>query len=853
VYWTTYTYDASGRTTKVTLPDGSFTTYVYQGNTVTVTDPAGKWKKFTMDAFGNLTSVQEPDPALGTVTTNYTYDILNHLTQVSMPRGGATQTRTFNYASGGTVGAFLLSATNPENGTVTYTYNLTTQPNGGMLASKTDAKGQQITYQYDGYNRLSSVTSANVVLRTYYYDANPLNSTFSQYASGRLTAVQYAQYVPQGTAGLVDMYSYTQGGLVAAKRLQINETVNVGHGNTNVSANLDVAYTYNNEGGMTSVTYPTTNPGGVNTPGASYNYAYDSMMRLSGMTDSSSNSLVSGVTYGASSELLSMTYRPYASTPSITESRTYNSLGQLVNLANANYSGTFMNLEYNYTTGANNGKINSQTDYVSGEQIAYAYDSLNRLISAVTTAASDQVATPWGQGFSYDGFGNLTAKTVLKGSAPSLSIYVDPGTNRANASGSYDANGNAYQYPGMAYDVENRLVSVSSCCSTTGYGYDAQNKRNFITGTYDYYGNATGYTVMLYSPGGQKLGTYRIDLGTNLGAYLMSSQLSGDIYFGSRRISTMDRLGSVGKFYPYGEGKGGTNPADTWSFATYWRDSATNLDYADQRYYSYQFGRFMSPDPYRATATSPSDPRNPQSWNRYAYTRGDPVNRKDPAGLCDQSGDDDFSVTVCGGDDGENSDPFNGWGSLDQRRPLTPGRGPGPADFGSAQASLSSAAELIYALAEYGTFSSNCQRDLNAVGVTPGQVEAAAISVDIENGWGNQQNFASAIWGNSAAYNINARLYGNTTVGQYFAKNLGTVAVSQAQGNHVYVDATWVNSMSDSAIQGLLLHELLHNITGNVDTVLQEQLNTVLPKNQQLTVGAASQNIGNALERDCFK
>jgi RHS repeat-associated protein len=245
------------------------------------------------------------------------------------------------------------------------------------------------------------------------------------------------------------------------------------------------------------------------------------------------------------------------------------------------------------------------------------------------------VATPWGQGFSYDGFGNLTAKTVLKGSAPSLSVYVDPATNRVSAPGvitSYDANGNAYQYPGMTYDVENRLSSVSSCCSTTGYGYDAQNKRNFITGTYDYYGNATGYTVVLYSPGGQKLGTYRIDLGTNLGTYLMISELSGDIYFGSRRISTMDRLGSVGKFYPYGEAKGGTNPADTWSFATYWRDSATNLDYADQRYYSYQFGRFMTPDPYMASG----GPRDPQSWNRYSYTRGDPINRFDPGGLADQ-------------------------------------------------------------------------------------------------------------------------------------------------------------------------------------------------------------------------
>ena len=62
LYWTTYSYDALGRTTSVALPDNSgTTTYSYQGNATTVTDPAGKWKKFTSDAFGNLTQVEEPN------------------------------------------------------------------------------------------------------------------------------------------------------------------------------------------------------------------------------------------------------------------------------------------------------------------------------------------------------------------------------------------------------------------------------------------------------------------------------------------------------------------------------------------------------------------------------------------------------------------------------------------------------------------------------------------------------------------------------------------------------------------------------------------------------------------------
>ena len=53
------------------------------------------------------------------------------------------------------------------------------------------------------------------------------------------------------------------------------------------------------------------------------------------------------------------------------------------------------------------------------------------------------------------------------------------------------------------------------------------------------------------------------------------------------------------------------------------------------RYYSNAYGRFMTPDPYRANNGGPGDPRDPGSWNRYVYTRGDPVNRIDPSGTCD--------------------------------------------------------------------------------------------------------------------------------------------------------------------------------------------------------------------------
>jgi hypothetical protein len=68
---------------------------------------------------------------------------------------------------------------------------------------------------------------------------------------------------------------------------------------------------------------------------------------------------------------------------------------------------------------------------------------------------------------------------------------------------------------------------------------------------------------------------------------------------------------------------------------------------ANNRYYSNAYGRFMTPDPYAASG-GPSDP---QSWNRYAYTRGDPVNRFDPRGTDDSGAGD-------GGDGDDWGNPF---------------------------------------------------------------------------------------------------------------------------------------------------------------------------------------------------
>jgi len=160
----------------------------------------------------------------------------------------------------------------------------------------------------------------------------------------------------------------------------------------------------------------------------------------------------------------------------------------------------------------------------------------------------------------------------------------------------------------------NRLKTVAS----DTYGYDPANKRIWKNDEYTFYG-----------AGGERIGRYSAtklvnDTGTHV---LVFQKVQVDEYFGGRRLTTQDRLGSVGSYYPYGEAKSGTvSNAD--SFATYYRDS-TGLDYADQRFYLAGVGRFTTADPYEASAGTAS----PGSWNRYSYVMSDPITFHDQSGL----------------------------------------------------------------------------------------------------------------------------------------------------------------------------------------------------------------------------
>jgi RHS repeat-associated protein len=202
-----------------------------------------------------------------------------------------------------------------------------------------------------------------------------------------------------------------------------------------------------------------------------------------------------------------------------------------------------------------------------------------------------------------------------------LHVTVDPVTNRFTGSGyTYDANGNTKTTGGMtlAYDAANRVSAVGN----EGYLYGGDNLRMYKS-------KNGSEELHVYGAYGERLGVYSIQAipGGGPPTYYFT-MASTALYFAGRLLEAQDRLGSVGTYYPYGEEYAPTGQ-DGDKYATYFGDAATNLQYAKNRYYSSAMGRFLTPDPYRASG----GPADPASWNRYGYVKGDPVNFNDPRGL----------------------------------------------------------------------------------------------------------------------------------------------------------------------------------------------------------------------------
>ena len=135
-------------------------------------------------------------------------------------------------------------------------------------------------------------------------------------------------------------------------------------------------------------------------------------------------------------------------------------------------------VQYSYSATGNNGQVTQTTDTMSGEATVYQYDSLKRLIAADSTPSAGSATPAWSEHYGYDGFGNLSSKT-LNGALQS--IPVNPQTNRLT-NAVYDANGNMTSGAGasIAYNVDNRMVRAMGvsggmeCLASTTFTHQRQ-------------------------------------------------------------------------------------------------------------------------------------------------------------------------------------------------------------------------------------------------------------------------------------------------------------------------------------------------------------------------------------------
>jgi RHS repeat-associated protein len=658
-YWTTNAYDYLGRVTSVTTPDSAVVTSAYSGSTstplasvVTVTDQAGKLRRSLTDALGRLVRVDEPDTSsstgsLGTVSspqqaTSYTYDLLGNLTAVSQ----GSQSRSFTYNSL----SRLTSATNPENGTVSYGYD-----NNGNLTSKTDPRttsGSNWTtaITYDALNRPVTKSYSNdggvTAPINYYYDNVSLPSgapsSFNRgYASGRLVAVTYGSSSSNG-----DYNGYDELGRI------------VRHVQQTDSVNYLTEATYYLNSALATETYPAV-------PGASdrrtVSYSLDAAARLSSLSSSSTS-------YAAGASLSSISYKAHGGLDSETlgnsliHQLSYNTRLQTtaIKLGTSGSPTSVFNLSYDYGTTDNNGNVKSQVNTIGSLAITqtYSYDSVNRLGATVETTTS---GTGWTETNGYDRYGNRWID--LGGGSQNLTFSTT--TNRITSSGySYDAAGNLTSDGTVSYgyDAENHLISLNS---TTAYRYDGGGRRvrklvgentRFVYGISGElvaeFNGSTGNLLKEYVSGGGMMAVIDPSVGTNyttsdhLGSPRVVTNSSGSVVsrhdykaFGEEIGSTISgRSGSLG----YGASDGVRQ-----QFTGQERDLESGLDYFNARYYSGGQGRFTSVDPLSGNT------HRPQSWNRYAYVLNNPLKLIDPMGMSEQHpGPEDLSTDLRGGGGG---------------------------------------------------------------------------------------------------------------------------------------------------------------------------------------------------------
>jgi RHS repeat-associated protein len=679
--FTTYFYDALGRTCLVVPPGGTvpsgnacpttqpagtvFTTF--SGRATQVSDEGNGTRSVTrvsqVDGLGRLVSVCEVSsvPQLGAggapaacgqaiaqtgFLTSYSYDSLGNLVTVNQ---GTLGSRTFSYNSL----SQLLCAANPETGSATCPNPDTGAYTAGTTRYGYDADGNvtsRIRPAPNQFNGALSVTS------TYQYDS--LNRIIQKsYSDGTTPNVRFGYDQPSVTMG-GEAFNITNSiGRLSWECTQSSTTCTSGAATMNAFSydpmgrtaqlwdcqhincplpHIVFSYDYDLLGNEMDYFVGEGPHGSVE-----YVSAYNGAGRLSSFTNptfvdaTNPANLLTGVQYDPLGHVISGNLANGLAISSAYDGRSrVTAMAVGTTCANGNCTTN----KYRYTVAySGDGDVTSSTDTVNGNW-TYVYDDLNRISSAVGNN---------GQGCSwdYDRYGNRWHQNTHSGSCPAPQYSFNGNGNRIDGF-SYDAAGNLLSdgTHNYSYDAENRIISVNP--GPTTYVYDAEGRRfSKTTGgvatetIYDRIGNPRyrgnfGPSEIFVAE--MHVGTYNINSAhtDTVFNYDFSDWLGTERARINLSASVCETIASL----PFGDNQTITGTCPDLSplhFTGKERDTESNLDMFGARYYGSSLGRFMTPDwAAKPTAVPYAQYGDPQSLNLYSYVRNNPTSVGDPDGHC---------------------------------------------------------------------------------------------------------------------------------------------------------------------------------------------------------------------------
>jgi RHS repeat-associated protein len=611
VYSTTY-FDLLGRVTKTegrtSDADASLrtVTYSYSKLTQSVVDPLSHTASQVRNAIGQVVQVTDANSSV----TQYQYDALGNLAKTTDSAGNQV-------SSAYNIRGFKMNSSDPDMGNWSYTYYPT-----GELYTQTDAKNQTVTLTYDAISRLRTRVELEGTTTFNYGTSAALRNI------GKLESVTspggYGESYLYDTLGRPQYITYTE------------------------DQTYTVDYSYNNQGSLDTVTYPTSTSG--YRLKLQYAYAYGQLAQVRD--------------YSAGTQFWTLQSTNTANQP--IDERLANGVRLLSGFDSVNgsllarqsgNSGSTSNLENLAYQWDKAGNLKQRQDLTQGLTEIFNYDALNRLDNSTRNGAQNMDVT-------VNAVGNLTYKKVdantinfdysTQQSGCSYYAYSQPHAVRQAGGNAYcyDANGNMTKRAGstIEWTSYNLPSQINSGSNYSQFSYGASRNRWKQVANYAGTAETTIYVGGLlekvtrsgvteykhYISGGSSTAIYtRRSNGTNSTYYVSSDHL------GSANVITDGTGAAVVResFDAYGARRGtnwtgAPSAADQSQFTATTRHGYTghemldnlNLIHMNGRVYDPSLGRFISADPFIQS------PMNQQSLNRYSYVMNGPMSATDPSG-----------------------------------------------------------------------------------------------------------------------------------------------------------------------------------------------------------------------------